>query len=87
MKPRDVIDLEVQLALDAEQDEPTLRARDRALYLGLRPAPTEPDALLVAWLDALRQRFGAPQIGERVALAQRLLSYLLVVVGAASGWG
>jgi hypothetical protein len=87
VKPRDVIDLEVQLALDAAQDETALRARDRALYLTLSPPPTDTHALLAAWLEALRQRFGAPLIGERVTTAQRLLAYVLALLGAASGWG
>jgi hypothetical protein len=87
VKLRDVIDLEVQLALDAEQDEATLRARDRAVFLALSPAPAHADALLVAWLSALRERFGAPNTGERVAAAQRLLGYGLAVAGAAGGWG
>ena len=82
VKLRDVVDLEVQLSLDEGQDEATLRARDRELYLELSRAPTpaaapqasrgrEPlsaDSLL-SRLAALRARFGAPQVGERVARA------------------
>ena len=87
MKLRDVVDLEAQLAIDEGAEESALRERDRALYLALTPPPSTPEALIVAWLDALRERFGAPRLGERVAAAQRLLGYLLVALGLTSGWG
>lgn len=87
VKLRDVVDLEVQLAFDEEMDDGALRTRDRGLYLALAPAPTQPDALLGAWLEALRARFGAPRLGERVEAAQRLLSYLLAIIGLTVGWG
>jgi hypothetical protein len=87
VKLRDVVDLEVQLALDEEQDDGALRARDRNLYLELAPAPAQPDALLGAWLEALRARFGVPQLGERIESAQRVLSYLLAIFGLSLGWG
>ena len=82
-----MVDLEAQLALDEGVDEATLRSRDRSLYLGLTPPPTRVEALLPAWLDVLRERFGAPRAGERLALAQRILGYVLVVSGLLSGWG
>lgn len=75
------------MALDAEQDEAALRARDRAAYLALSSAPARAEALLVAWLDGLRERSGGPHVGERVAAAQRILAYALALGGAASGWG
>jgi hypothetical protein len=87
VKLRDVVDLEVQLAFDEEMDDGALRTRDRGLYLALAPAPTQPDALLGAWLEALRARFGAPRLGERVEAAQRLLSSLLAIIGLTVGWG
>jgi hypothetical protein len=87
VKLRDVVDLEAQLALDDEQDEPSLRNRDRALYLTMSPPPASTEALLRAWLDALRAGSSEPSLGERVATAQRLLGYGLVVGGLASGWG
>lgn len=87
MKLRDVVDLEAQLALDEDQDEAALRARDRSLYLALTAAPRAVDALLGAWLEALRERFGAPRVGERVATAQRIVAYGLTLSGLALGWG
>lgn len=87
MKLRDVLDLEVQLAVDEGQDDRALRARDRGLYLALAPAPTRPDALLIAWLGALRERFGAPSAGARFDAAQRVLGYLLAALGLGLGWG
>jgi hypothetical protein len=91
VKLRDVVDLEVQLALDDAEDQAALRARDRALYLELaappNPPPASASALLSAWLEALRTRFGEPRVGERVAVAQRILAYGLALGGLMSGWG
>lgn len=87
MKLGDVVDLEVQLALDEGQDDAALRARDRALYLALPSPPARDDALLAAWLDALRARLGTPHVGERVETAQRVLSYALLITGLSMGWG
>ncbi|MET0344377.1 MAG: DUF2868 domain-containing protein [Polyangiales bacterium] len=87
MKLRDVLDLEVQLAVDEGQDERALRGRDRGLYLTLARVPAQADGLLVAWLDALRERFGAPSAGAKFDAAQRVLGYLLAAFGLASGWG
>lgn len=82
-----MVDLEAQLAHDEGQDDAALRARDRGLYLSLAPAPVGAEALLVAWLEGLRARFGAPQLGERVASAHRLLRYALAALGLLTGWG
>lgn len=91
VKLADVIDLEAQLVLDREQEGSRLHARDRAIYLGLSPDAGDQaladGPLLTQWLDALRSRYLAPRLGQRVALGQRLLSYLLVVLGLGSGWG
>jgi hypothetical protein len=86
VKLRDVVDLETQLALDEGQDDGALRTRDRGLYLALSPAPGQPDALLAAWLEQLRVRFGAPRAGERVESAQRVLGYVLALLGLTMGW-
>jgi hypothetical protein len=82
-----VVDLEVQLALDEGQDEAALRARDRAIYLQMASPPPPGPALLSAWLEALRTRFGEPRVGERVETAQRILAYALTFTGITSGWG
>lgn len=82
-----MVDLEAQLALDEGQDEAALRVRDRTLYLELPGAPRAVDALLGAWLQALRDRFGSPRVGERVATAQRVVAYALTLAGLSLGWG
>ena len=87
MKLRDVLDLEVQLALDEGQDDRALRTRDRSLYLSMAEAPAGSDGLLSAWLAALRERLGGPQVGERFEGAQRVLSYVLAIAGLSVGWG
>ena len=94
MKLADVIDLEAQLALDAQADPAVLHARDRSLYRALLPevspldgASQSPAALLGAWLSALRERYGAPNLGERVLFGHRLLRYALLVVGLLGGYG
>lgn len=95
---RDVIDLEAQLAADDGQDEATLRARDRALYADVtaqlarapeatRAGQVSDDALVTAWLAALRARFGKPQLGETLTFAQRVVGYVLVFSGLSFGWG
>jgi hypothetical protein len=87
VKLRDIVDLEVQLALDEGQHAATLHARDRALFLALSPTPPSTEALLSTWLEALRERFGEPRVGERVVMAQRILGYILALSGVATGWG
>ncbi len=93
-----MVDLEAQLAADEGQDEATLRERDRSLYRDIRPhlagalAGTQgeqasDDALLTAWLAALRERFGKPQLGDRLTFAQRIVAYVLLVSGLSLGWG
>lgn len=86
MKLEDLIDLEAQIAIDADHDPEALRERDRSLFRRLEGVdPADRDALLTAWVRALRGE--QPSLGRRVAGAYRLLSYALVVVGAAVGWG
>lgn len=87
VKLRDVVDLETQLALDEGQDDSVLRTRDRGLYLAMTAAPEQRDALLTAWLEQLRARFGEPRLGERVETAQRVSAYVLTLVGLTMGWG
>jgi len=87
VKLRDVVDLEMQLALDEGQDDSVLRPRDRGLYLAMTNAPQRGDALLAAWLEQLRGRFGGPRLGERVETAQRVSSYVLALLGLSVGWG
>lgn len=83
----DVIDLEVQLALDEGRDEEALRTRDRAIFLALEPKPEGAGALLTAWLAGLRARFGEPRLGEQVATAQRVVAYGLAFSGVMLGSG
>ena len=87
VKLSDVVDLEVQLALDDSQDEALLQQRDRALVRELSPVPTARDALLTAWLEKLRDKLGVPRAGERVAAAQRIVGYGLALLGLSMGWG
>jgi hypothetical protein len=84
VKLRDVVDLEAQLASDEGQSDDALRARDREIYLSLCPAPSSPELLIRGWLERLR---ASTSVGERVESAQRVLSYVLVLSGLASGWG
>ena len=85
MKLEDLVDLEAQLAVDADRPPEALRERDRALFRGLQGVdPDDRGALLAAWLRALRG--DEPSLGRRVAGACRLLSYALVVLGATLGW-
>lgn len=89
VKLADVIDLEAQLALDEGADGAALHARDRALFLAVKPpqgAAAGTPALISLWLDGLRQRYGAPRLSERVLAGQRLLNYGLVALGVAGGW-
>lgn len=85
MKLEDLVDLEAQIAVDADRAPELLRERDRALFRDLQGVdPDDRDALLTAWLRALRG--DEPSLGRRVAGAYRLLSYGLVVLGALLGW-
>lgn len=94
MQLRDVVDLEAQLAADEGQDEAHLRERDRALYRDMAPQlvgaggqRASDQALVTAWLAALRERFGKPQLGDTLTFAQRIVGYVLLFVGLSLGWG
>lgn len=87
----DLIDLEVQIAADAEVDAEALAARDRPIAERLRASRGEETpsrgALLAGWLAALRDRQPELSDGERVARALRLTRLGLVIAGLLSGAG
>jgi hypothetical protein len=83
-----LIDLEAQLARDRDGDPATLAARDRAALAGEPLDPRRRGALLVRWLDALREREGpaAGFPGRGVASALRGLRAALALAGLVVGW-
>ncbi len=87
---RDLIDLESQLAADAELDPVALRQRDRRIGLALSEelADIAPHtrALFLAWLRHLR-REGISLPGEQAVHARTTLSLLLALLGLALGAG
>ncbi|HET9599511.1 MAG TPA: hypothetical protein VFP65_28305, partial [Anaeromyxobacteraceae bacterium] len=81
----DLIDLEAQLARDRDADPADLAARDRKLLPP--PHPASRDALLRAWIAALRAaQPGDPFPGAASAAALRWAGTALALVGLALGW-
>ena len=88
MRLTDLIDLEAQLVLDEERDFDELSRRDRVIYNAIAPDDrTGRAALLTAWLAALRSGHQGSGLGSAVVTGQRLLGYVLIVVGLSAGAG
>jgi hypothetical protein len=78
-----LVDLLAQMRRDEQQDEATLRERDRAIGRAL--ASSDSRAKVLGWLEALRGP--RPSTGRRAAQAVRVITLALAVLGAALGYG
>ena len=93
MRLTDLIDLEAQMVVDEGQEYDELSRRDRLIYASIDPSVQAGPGragragLLVAWLDALRRAHDGIALGHAVVTGQRLLGYLLVVLGLSAGAG
>ena len=86
MDLHELIDLEAQIAKDETQEEETLRRRDRSIAEKLEVDHRDRDALLSAWLDALRERAPRGQgPGRTVVRGRRIASAALVLLGLLVG--
>ena len=80
-----LVDLEVQLELDAELDPNELRQRDRRIGLDLAEVGSDRRALILAWLERVREPGGSP--GRRAAQALRAVTLVLAALGLILGSG
>ena len=79
-----LIDLAAQLDEDAARGPELLRRRDRSLGRALADGAGDAEARVVAWLERVRTGVGM-SAGERVERSARILTALLVVLGALLG--
>lgn len=90
MRLTDLVELEAQIALERDQDPGDLHRRDRSIGADLEARGvdfSDRDGLVSAWLDGLGAQGSATGLGPKVAMAHRLATYGLVLIGAFAGWG